>query len=459
MEDDPNDMAQQQNERRRQFLTILLYAYLAFFAYMMFFAPKPRPAPEQTAQVLQEARALEAEGRRADPNVALADRVKKIEKAIQKYEQYYQWHKNTPEGIQARFQEVNLYDYLANLEGRRSGTHRYDQAEALLKEMEKTFFGRTGTVTLEEDGRTRTVTGDLGRIASERLNSLRRARDLRHRDRLTYRILDALVNLTGRDPRFSYAFALALIVIVLKALTFPLQKKQYRYLQDMMRIQPLVEQLQKEMKGRPPEELNRRIFQLYREHHVNPASGCLPMIVLAFVLLPVFWMVRDYEFQFTNGQFLWIGSELSRKVWWLADNLAQFDVPLFVLYLVSMVIYSLLQPKPANPQAAQQQKIMTYLMPVVFGWIMWIGQWSSAFMFYWLVLNLVSMYQSWSLLRQFGHATPAPAGAAPAGKDGAAPVATPLPPMKGVHTPPASNGKKTAGRVSARGRSRQSRKR
>ena len=43
---------------------------------------------------------------------------------------------------------------------------------------------------------------------------------------------------------------------------------------------------------------------------------------------------------------------------------------MFAVYLASMVFYSFLQPKPADPAQAQQQKMMVFMMPVMFGWFM-----------------------------------------------------------------------------------------
>jgi YidC/Oxa1 family membrane protein insertase len=462
-------MAQQQQPSRRGFLIPFLILYTAFLAYLHFFAPKPTPSPEQTRTVLEQAQTLEREGRTQDTNVAVADRVKKLEQAINKYEDYYNQNKGSSdpgvaaEARKARFQQINIYDYLATTLVR-SGTHWYDQAEGKLKDMENAFLGKTGTVTLEIEGKTETRTGDLGKIASQRLNAIRAARDVRNRDKITYRILDFLVGITGRSPDFSYFLALAFVVVFLKVLTFPFQRKQYQYQRDIMRIQPLIKEAQEKLKGRPPDEINKRIFQLYKENNVNLAGGCLPMLVLMCVLFPVFYMVRDFEYQFTYANFLWIGTEFSKKAWWLADNLAQFDVPLFIIYLLSTVVYSLMQPKPADPQQAQQQKMMMIMMPVMFGIFMWFGQWSSAFMLYWLVLNVVSMYQSWVLMKQFGLLSPAAASAGEGGGgsgEGPKPPAAPLEPMKGVKTKRQNNGGNgrqtpggTPGRIRPRGSGR-----
>lgn len=471
-------MAQQQPNgagRNRAVIVVMYLIFLAWTSYIWFFGPKPAENPGQTVSLLTQAQSLEAEGRKDDPNVTKTDRAKKLEQAVHKYEEFYQKNKNSKDPAvlaqaqQARFQETNVYDYLANgLNNSSSDTHWLDQATPRLKDMEKDFLGKTGSVDLEKNGQVeKGVTGDLGKIAENRLNEIRADRDVRKRGSILYQILHFIVSLYGgRGNPYSYFLALLTVVVVLKGLSFPLQKKQYRYQQDMMRIQPLLKELQEKMKGRPPEEIQKRTFELYKENNVNIAAGCLPMLVLAFVLFPVYWMVQEYEYQFTYGKFLWIGSALAEKFWWLADNLAQFDVPLFFIYLATTIIYSLMQPKPVDPEQAKQQKMMMFMMPIMFGFFMWSGKWSSAFMLYWLLLNLVSMYQSWVLNKQFGlYNRAATAGGDAGGSSGGggeggpkpAPVA-PLTPMKGVRTKNGNNGngRRTGvpGRVRPRGSGR-----
>jgi YidC/Oxa1 family membrane protein insertase len=443
-------MQQQQPQNRfARILPIYLIITAIYFLVLQYVMPKPGANSEQGKTVIQQAQSLEAEGRKEDPNVALAERVKKLEKAAAKYEEAFNAAKDKPEGWQARFQQVNIYDYLARLESKTkpTNTHWYDQAEQKLKDMEGGLHGKRGTVPVEGDGKVESRTGDLGEIAAARLNEIRAARDVVNRPKWTYIVLDWLVAMTGKNPAFSYAFALALVVVFLKVITFPFQKKQYEYQRDMMRVQPLIKELQEKMKGRPAEEMQRRQMEIFKENNVNMLGGCLPMLVMMFVLFPVFWMVKDYEYQFTNATFIWIGSAASKASPWLADNLAQFDVPMFVIYLLSTLGMSMLQPKPSDPQQAQQQKMMLYMMPLTFGIMMFFYRWSSAFMLYWLILNLVSAYQSWILGRQFGlfGGGGASSGGGGGGIVTVEPPASPLAPMKGLTTKPASAGRSDRG--------------
>lgn len=469
------------NERRKMLFQMLIIWAISIFIAQKFFAPKPPVSPAEAVGALQSARLKEKEGRKNEvpaswpaswreadaasqtpatstPRIELAqnERIKSLESASHAYEEFGKTNIDTPDGVAASIQAINVYDYLSQLEGKTGNTHWFDQAELRLKDMQNRLHKKTGSVNFELDGKIVPQEGDLGRLSSWRLDRIRESRDTVNQTKITWKVLDFFVRLTGAAPAYSYFLALLIIVVVLKSATFPLLKKQYRMQKDMARVQPLVLEMQKQMKDRPQEEVSRRMMEIYKENNVSLASGCLPALGMMIVLWPVFWMVKDYEYRFTLGQFLWIGSPASLSNPLLGDNLAQFDAPLFFIYLLSNVLYGLIQPKPADPQQLQQQRMMLVMMPLVFGVVMWQGQWSSAFMLYWLILNLASMYQSWVVARHFGlynQSTPAKAPTAstpPAdgakrsvepvkrATDAVAPAvdpAAPLKPMQGVETP------------------------
>ncbi len=427
-------MAQQPQKNSASRWINLFITYAIFLVIFNFFFLRNQKPPAPTVPLLQQAQQLENEGRHPAPNVSKADWVKKLEQASQKYEEFYNQNKNNPDGWKARFAQVNIYDYLTTVDGKSVNTHWFDLSEQKLKDMEQALHGKVGTVTIEESGQSREQTQDLGDLASERLAHIQAARDTVNSRQPWWHILDFFVGLTGRNPNYSYFLALLIIVVVLKAATYPFQKKQFQYSRDMLRIQPKIKELQEKMKERPAEEMQRRMMQLYKEENVNLAGGCLPMAGMMVVLWPMFFMVRAYEYQFSHAHFLWVGSPLSHQVWWMATSLAKFDLPLFIIYLVSMAGYTFLQPPPPDPQQAQQMKIMGLTTPLIFGWFMYQQKWSSAFMLYWLILNIVSMYQSWRLNRHFGPPSAPAAGSAGSGGGSRTPLvpATPLEPMKGM---------------------------
>lgn len=76
----------------------------------------------------------------------------------------------------------------------------------------------------------------------------------------------------------NYGVAIILLTILVSLLLFPLTLKQTRSMKAMQEIQPEVKRLQKELKG-DREELNKQLMALYQERGVNPAAGCLPLLL------------------------------------------------------------------------------------------------------------------------------------------------------------------------------------
>jgi YidC/Oxa1 family membrane protein insertase len=88
-----------------------------------------------------------------------------------------------------------------------------------------------------------------------------------------------------------YGISIILLTLTVSLLLFPLTVKQTRSMKAMQDIQPEVKQLQKELKG-DKEELNKRLMELYKQRGVNPAAGCLPLLVqmpIWFALYRVLW--------------------------------------------------------------------------------------------------------------------------------------------------------------------------
>lgn len=275
------------------------------------------------------------------------------------------------------------------------------------------------------------VKSEAGKEAERRLTVLQKDIDRRNSQQLGYKIIDTLVAATGRNPKFSYAIALLIITLAVKVLTAPLSSLQFKYMKEMQKIQPLVKQLQVKYKGKQ-QELGQKTMALYKEHGVNPFSSCLPLLVQMPVLILLYYkVILAYQYQFGKGELLWIGSSLAQKFPAIvAANLSQPDIPLLLIYTVSMIISQKLTI--VDPTQADQQKVMAYMMPIMFAFMF--KSFPSALMLYWLLFNVASTVHQYLILK------PTAGTAGPTGTTGGE-AGGPPPPVEPPKRPPTSPGK------------------
>ncbi|MCZ6601488.1 MAG: YidC/Oxa1 family insertase periplasmic-domain containing protein, partial [Planctomycetota bacterium] len=169
----------------------------------------------------------------------------------------------------------------------------------------------------------------------------------------------------------NWGVSVIILTFLVRACLHPLNRKSQKSLHGMSKLKPEMDAIKKKYEGRKSKEqsakMQREILGLYREHHVNPAGGCLPM----FVQLPIFFgLYRAFgqAVDLRQADFmLWI-NDLSRE-----DCLVElsFTIPLIgsrcfnvlpILVILTWFIQQKMQPKAADPQMAQQQKIMSYML-------------------------------------------------------------------------------------------------
>jgi YidC/Oxa1 family membrane protein insertase len=201
----------------------------------------------------------------------------------------------------------------------------------------------------------------------------------------------------------SYGLDMLLLALVVRLALFPLAQQQFKSMAEMQKVQPLLKKLQAENKGKP-QELQAATMALYKEHGVNPLAGCFPMLIQLPILLGLFYAINSQLDKFKTEHFLWIGSALSQHFPQIfATSLATLDMPLFILYIVSMYIsvrYG--SPPSSDPQQAQTQKIMAIVSPAMIAYFGWRYHWASALLIYWLALNVLTMAQQFYMYRRYG---------------------------------------------------------
>lgn len=213
-----------------------------------------------------------------------------------------------------------------------------------------------------------------------------------------YQAIDALVKLTGSQAWFSYTFAALLLALIVRAIVYPLAQKQLMFSRQMMQLQPLAAEIKKKLTNKQGQVDQQRFqlesMQLYREYGINPAAGCAPALAQMPLFLLVFQSMLLYRFEFSKGLFAWINPSTSAGSKHLfAANLGQTDYILLVVYGVSMVIATYLQPV-TDPNNVKQQRMMGIGVSVMVTVMMFFYPLPSAFVLYWIFLNIFSTLQS-----------------------------------------------------------------
>jgi len=93
----------------------------------------------------------------------------------------------------------------------------------------------------------------------------------------------------------SYGLAIILLTIAVRIALYPLNQKQMLSMQHMQKIQPMLKVIQ-EKYANDREKMNQETMRLYKEYKVNPAAGCLPLVVQLPILILLFNVLRTYDF-------------------------------------------------------------------------------------------------------------------------------------------------------------------
>lgn len=201
------------------------------------------------------------------------------------------------------------------------------------------------------------------------------------------------------------------LTLVIKAILFPLAYKSYVSMAKMKELQPEMEKL-KERVGDDRAKMQQEMMELYKREKVNPASGCLPILLQ----IPIF---------FSLYKVIFVTLELRHAPWigWITDlsapdpssilnlfGLLPFAAPgsesllaiislgvLPIILGISMWLQQKLNPAPTDPTQA-----------AIFAWMPWVfmfmlGQFASGLVVYWIANNTITFIQQYTIMRSHGH--------------------------------------------------------
>ena len=228
--------------------------------------------------------------------------------------------------------------------------------------------------------------------------------------------LKLLAEFTG-----SGGFAIILFTVFLKLLLTPLSLMQTKSMKAMQAIQPEIALIKKKY-PKDRERLAQEQMRLYKEHGVNPAAGCLPMIPMMIVLIGLYQALihlscdpenlanisatycdPSRSFKAFHDSWLWIGNLGAPDSY----HLGGIPIPgvLPVLMLITQFGYGKLTPQTGASDDPQQQMMMrmtTYFMPLMLFFFSF--NFPAGLVLYWTISNIFEIFRmgltvSWDPLR------------------------------------------------------------
>ena len=232
-------------------------------------------------------------------------------------------------------------------------------------------------------------------------------------------LLDKIFGLIG-----NFGIAILMLTVTVKLLFFPLANKSYESMTKMKKLQPEMEKLRARF-GEDKMKMNQELMALYKREKVNPAAGCVPVLLqipVFFALYKVLYTTIEMRHQPFFG---WIHDLAAPDPltllqgfglwhWQVPGILHIFDIGIWPIIMgFTMYMQQMLNPQPADPV---QARIFQFL-PIMFTFML--APFAAGLVIYWAWNNTLSMLQQYTIMRRlgvpiaFGAKAPAPASGKP----------------------------------------------
>ncbi|MEO8176466.1 MAG: membrane protein insertase YidC [Sphingomicrobium sp.] len=202
----------------------------------------------------------------------------------------------------------------------------------------------------------------------------------------------------------NFGVAIICLTLIVRGLMFPIAQKQFQSMAAMRKVQPKMKAIQERYKDDKAKQ-QQEILKLYQSEKINPAAGCLPILLQ----IPVFYALYKV---------LMVSVEMRHQpfVLWIHDlsapdpltpvnlfGLLAFTPPHFlalgvlpILLGITMWLQFKLNPQQMDPTQQQIFAIMPWVMMFV------MAPFASGLQLYWVTSNVLTILQQWWLYRKFG---------------------------------------------------------
>lgn len=179
----------------------------------------------------------------------------------------------------------------------------------------------------------------------------------------------------------NFGLSIIIVTILIKILLLPLTIKQDKSMKAMKKLQPELDEIRKKY-ANDKQMLNIKTMELYRENKVNPAGGCLPILIQLPILWALFGVLRGGIVP-VDSTFLWM-------------KLVDPD-PFYILPLLNGAV-SFLQQKLMGTSDNPQMKNMMYMFPIMMIFISY--KMPAGLQIYWLTSSLAAVIQQYFIMKK-----------------------------------------------------------
>jgi YidC/Oxa1 family membrane protein insertase len=180
----------------------------------------------------------------------------------------------------------------------------------------------------------------------------------------------------------NWGLAIIVFTVAIKLLTFPLTYQQIRSSKSMRDVQPLLEEAKKRY-GKDREKMSQETMRIYKENGVNPAMGCLPMLIQMPIWFGLYGALLNLAKTagFINEGFLWLPSLAHPDPYYILVGLT---------IVTQFVVQKMMTMPSTDPQQQTMNKVMLF-MPLTFGFVA--ASVPSGLALYWVTTNIFTFFQ------------------------------------------------------------------
>ena len=202
----------------------------------------------------------------------------------------------------------------------------------------------------------------------------------------------------------NFGVAIICLTLIVRLIMFPIAQKQFQSMAAMRKLQPKLKAVQERFKDDKAKQ-QQEILKLYQAEKVNPAAGCLPILIQ----IPIFYALYKV---------LMVSVEMRHQpfILWIKDlaapdpltpvnlfGLLDFTPPAFLIIGVLPILVGATQwlsmklnPQPMDPVQAQVFAIMPWVLIFV------MAPFAAGLQLYWMTNNILTIAQQWWLYRRYG---------------------------------------------------------